>query len=214
VTGVSERHLLFRRLSAALGRHGEPAGAPHPAEPTSSAADADGRNVRFSRALAATGGVVLSGPPEEALSALGETLRAEGVTALFFPPEDGDARRVAEALVPFGPFSLTTGEEVRGGNPAATAGFRTADAGIAETGTVVESSRGGKTLLPGLLSDVHVAILPGSSIVERMDDAFALYADDPPRNISFISGPSKTADIEQTLTVGAHGPKKIIVLLV
>jgi L-lactate utilization protein LutC len=215
VTGADERELLFRRLSTALGRNAGTGGAPSRAEEPSrvSAGDAD-RAERFRQALAAVGGVVLSGPPEEALPVLGEALRAEGVTALFFPQEDAGARGLAEALIPFGPFTLTTAEEVRGGNPALTAGFRTADAGIAETGTVVESSRGGGTLLPGLLSDVHVALLPAGSIVDRMDEAFAVYADDPPRNISLISGPSKTADIEQTLTVGAHGPKKLIVLLV
>jgi len=212
--GVDERELLFRRLSAALGRHGGPAGAPSPMGPAPPPAGESDRIARFAQALAAVGGVVLSGTPEEALPELGEALRAQGVTALFFPQGDAGARQVAEALIPFGPFTLTTGEEVRGGDPAATAGFRTAEAGIAETGTVVESSRGGGTLLPGLLSDVHVALLPSASVVERMDEAFALFAGDPPRNISLVSGPSKTADIEQTLTVGAHGPKKIIVLLV
>jgi L-lactate dehydrogenase complex protein LldG len=136
------------------------------------------------------------------------------VSALFFPGDDSAARQVAEALIPFGPFSLTTGDSVRGGSPESTAGFRTAGAGIAETGTVVETSRGGGSLLSGLLSDVHVALLPADSIVETMDEAFALYEEDPPRNVSLISGPSKTADIEQTLTVGAHGPRKIIVLLI
>jgi L-lactate dehydrogenase complex protein LldG len=95
-----------------------------------------------------------------------------------------------------------------------TAGFRTAEAGIAETGTIVETSAGGRTLLPGLLSDVHVALLPAASVVDRMDEALAPFRADPPRNISFCSGPSKSADIEQTLTVGAHGPRKIIALLV
>jgi L-lactate dehydrogenase complex protein LldG len=211
---VDEREMLFRRLSAALGRHGSPGGAPASAEPVPPPGEESGRIARFAQALTAVGGVVLTGTPEEALPVLGEALRAEGVSALFFPQDDAGAREVAEALVPFGPFTLTTCEEVRGGNPASTAGFRTADAGIAETGTVVESSRGGGTLVPGLLSDVHVALLPSRSVVERMDEAFTLYAEDPPRNISLISGPSKTADIEQTLTVGAHGPKKLIVLLV
>ena len=212
---VDEREMLFRRLSAALGRHGSPGGRPSsPVGPAPPPGEESGRISRFAEALTAVGGVVLSGTPEEALPVLGEALRAEGVSALFFPQDDAGAREVVEALIPFGPFTLTTGEEVRGGNPASTAGFRTADAGIAETGTVVESSNRGGTLLPGLLSDVHVALLPSHSVVERMDEAFALYAEDPPRNISLISGPSKTADIEQTLTVGAHGPRKIIVLLV
>jgi L-lactate dehydrogenase complex protein LldG len=108
---------------------------------------------------------------------------------------------------------LTTGAEVRGGSTAVTAGFRTAEAGIAETGTIVETSAGGRTLLPGLIADVHVSIVPSSCVVARMEDALSALAADPPRNISFLSGPSKTADIEQTLTVGAHGPRKAIALL-
>jgi L-lactate dehydrogenase complex protein LldG len=211
---VDEQELLLRRLRTALARTTDAGGAPPRArEALPGPAGEAGRIDRFRQALAAVGGVVLSGPPEEALPALGEALRREGVTALFFPEDDSAARRLAEELIPFGPFTLTTGESVRGGNPASTAGFRTAGAGIAETGTVVETSRGGGSLLSGLLSDVHVALLPADSIVETMDEAFALYAEDPPRNVSLISGPSKTADIEQTLTVGAHGPRKIIVLL-
>ncbi|HQU14059.1 MAG TPA: LUD domain-containing protein, partial [Thermodesulfobacteriota bacterium] len=87
------------------------------------------------------------------------------------------------------------------------------EAAIAETGTIVETSAGGKTLLPGLIADVHVSIVPAASVVVRMEEALAAFTAYPPRNISFLSGPSKTADIEQTLTVGAHGPKKAIALL-
>lgn len=211
---MDERELLLRRLRAALARTPDAGGAaPRAEDLLPGPAGEAGRIERFRQALTAVGGVVLSMPPEEALPVLGEALRREGVSALFYPEGDSGARQLAEALIPFGPFTRTTGEAVRGGNPAPTAGFRTAGAGIAETGTVVETSRGGGSLLAGLLSDVHVALLPAASIVETMDEAFALYADDPPRNVSLLSGPSKTADIEQTLTVGAHGPRKIIVLL-
>jgi hypothetical protein len=171
------------------------------------------RVALFAERFTAAGGVLLRGQVEKALSDLGETLRAEGVTALFFPEGDAAAREIAEALVPFGPFRLTTGSEVRGGSAAVTAGFRSAEAAIAETGTIVETSAGGKTLLPGLIADVHVSIVPSASVVARMEEALAAFTADPPRNISFLSGPSKTADIEQTLTVGAHGPKMAIALL-
>jgi hypothetical protein len=176
------------------------------------AAESD-RVALFAKTFAAAGGVLLRGPVEMALSDLGEILRAEGVTALFFPEGDAAAREIAEALVPFGPFNLTTGAEVRGGSAAATAGFRTAEAAIAETGTIVETSAGGRTLLPGLVADVHVAIVPAASLVARMEEALAAISADPPRNISFLSGPSRTGDIEQTLTIGAHGPRKAIALL-
>jgi L-lactate dehydrogenase complex protein LldG len=59
-----------------------------------------------------------------------------------------------------------------------------------------------------------VSIVPAASMVARMEEALSAFAADPPRNISFLSGPSRTGDIEQTLTIGAHGPRKMIVLLV
>ncbi|MGE5283679.1 MAG: LutC/YkgG family protein [Actinomycetota bacterium] len=208
---MNEREGLFRRLSAACGGHGAVAGEPLPAgAPIAPEGD---RVARFATAFTAAGGFLLRGPVEAALSDLGEMLRAEGVTALFFPEDDAVAREIAEALVPFGPFRLTTGAEVRGGSAEVTAGFRAAEAAIAETGTIVETSARGKTLLPGLIADVHVAIVSAASMVARMDEALASFTTDPPRNISFLTGPSKTADIEQTLTVGAHGPKKAIALL-
>jgi len=208
---VNERESLFRRLSAACGGHGAAAGEPLPGE-TPVAPECD-RIALFAETFTAAAGVLLRGPVEKALSDLGELLRAEGVTALFFPEDDAEAREIAEALVPFGPFNLTTGAEVRGGSTAVTAGFQTAEAAIAETGTIIETSGGGKTLLPGLIADVHVSIVPVASVVARMEEALSAFTADPPRNISFLSGPSRTGDIEQTLTVGAHGPKKAIALL-
>jgi hypothetical protein len=213
MTDVDERKLLFLRLAAAVGKHPGTGNAPAVRDIPGSTEERD-RLARFGSAFTEAGGVFLTGPVEAAMHDLGEALRAEGVTALFFPEEDGAARAIAEALVPFGPFTLTSGADVRGGGTTLTAGFRTAEAGIAETGTIVETSAGGRTLLPGLLSDVHVSLLPAASVVDRLDEALATLCADPPRNVSFCSGPSKSADIEQTLTVGAHGPRKIIVLLV
>jgi L-lactate dehydrogenase complex protein LldG len=208
---VSEREKLFRRLSAACGGRVPAAGEPLPGG-TPVAPEGD-LFARFAEAFTASGGFLLRGPAETVLSDLGELLRAEGVTALFFQEDAAAAREIAEALVLFGPFRLTTGAEVRGGGTAITAGLSVAEAAIAETGTIVESSVGGRTLLPGLVADVHVSIVPAASVVARMEEALAPFTADPPRNISFLTGASKTADIEQTLTVGAHGPKKAIALL-
>ena len=163
---------------------------------------------RFAKAFTAAGGVLLRGPVEKALADLGEMLRAERVTALFFPEDDAAAREIAETLVPFGPFNLTTGAEVRGGNTAVTAGFRSAEAAIAESGTIVETSAGGKSLLPGLIADVR-RVDRARRLGGRPDGGSAGgFHGRPAPKLSFLSGPSRTGDIEQTLTVGAHGPKR------
>lgn len=208
-----ERELLLRRLAEAVSKR---PGPPLPDAPTDGgfAKGPESRAARFAQAFGEAGGTFLRGPVEPVMHELAEELRAEGVTVLFFPEDDGEARDVATALAPFGPFTLATCAEARAGIRAVTAGFRTAEAGIAETGSIVESSAGSRTLLPGLLADVSVTLLPASSLYDRMEDALAALCADPPRNVSICTGPSRTADIEQTLTVGAHGPRKAIVLLV
>lgn len=174
----------------------------------------DERIFLFRKHFEAQGGDFFAGPSiEQIIPSIGEALRVAGVTALFSASGDIGARLVAETLVPFGPFTLISPEDVRGQSPPVSAGLQTAEFAIAETGTIVQTGRGGKTLLPGLLSDVHVALLSDSMFVDRMDDCIAAISGDVPRNISFITGPSCTGDIEQTLTAGVHGPKKVIAVV-
>ena len=87
---------------------------------------------------------------------------------------------------------------------------------IAETGTLALLS-GADTPAPvSLLPETHVAIVPIDRVVAHMEDCFArLRAERKPvpRAINFVSGPSRTADIEQTVTVGAHGPYRVLIVL-
>ena len=96
-----------------------------------------------------------------------------------------------------------------------------ADAAIAESGSLVVVSGPGRGRMASLLPPVHLAILPAEWIVRSLPDAFALLAarfggDVVQRhsNITVITGPSRTADIEQSLTLGVHGPKEIHVVVV
>ncbi len=89
-----------------------------------------------------------------------------------------------------------------------------AHAAIAETGSLVYLSRGGKPLQAGLLCAHHVAILPSESIHESLDDFFSALDDTPPTNVALETGPSRTADIELTLTIGVHGPGRLTVIVV
>jgi len=68
-----------------------------------------------------------------------------------------------------------------------------------------------------LLPETHVALVPVARVVAHMEDGWDLARSELrtlPRAVNFISGPSRTADIEQTLVLGAHGPYRVHIILV
>jgi L-lactate dehydrogenase complex protein LldG len=101
---------------------------------------------------------------------------------------------------------------------ACDVGITECDALIAQTGSVVLSSRraGGRAL--SILPPHHVVLARRDQLVPDLPAAFELlkaeYGENLPSMISFITGPSRTGDIERTLVLGAHGPKKLTVLCV
>jgi L-lactate dehydrogenase complex protein LldG len=89
-------------------------------------------------------------------------------------------------------------------------------AAIAETGTLAMLSGPDTPASMALLPETHIAVVPESRILAHMEDVFALLRHErgaPPRALNFISGPSRTADIEQTLVIGAHGPYRVHLIL-
>ena len=90
-------------------------------------------------------------------------------------------------------------------------------AGIAETGSLMLASGPGSPATHNYVPDDHVIVLERSRIVRHFEDAWALLrARDGgmPRATNIISGPSRTADVEQTVQLGAHGPRRVLVVLV
>jgi L-lactate dehydrogenase complex protein LldG len=88
---------------------------------------------------------------------------------------------------------------------------------IAETGTLLLLSGPDTYSSAALLPETHIALLPVTRIVGAMEDAFALAKAERgelPRATNFISGPSRTGDIEQTIVLGAHGPYRVHVILI
>ena len=95
-------------------------------------------------------------------------------------------------------------------------GVTSAFCAIAETGTLMMLSGEETPATTSLLPETHVAVLDPSRIVATMEDAWDLMRKEyrqPPRAVNFISGPSRTADIEQTVTLGAHGPYRVLIIL-
>lgn len=98
---------------------------------------------------------------------------------------------------------------------AADIGLTGADYAVAETGSVVVVPRKGLSRLVSLVPPVHIALVRPQDVVDTMDDLFLLrrieyyqQGGDMGSYLNFITGPSRTADIEQTLVVGVHGPKE------
>lgn len=102
----------------------------------------------------------------------------------------------------------------------ANVGITFSDITLAESGTVVLFSDNGKGRSVSLLPEIHLAIIPKSSIVPRMSQATNKIHEMEqkegrvPSCINFISGPSNSADIELNLVVGVHGPIKAFYIIV
>jgi L-lactate dehydrogenase complex protein LldG len=101
-------------------------------------------------------------------------------------------------------------------------GVTGADLAVAETGTMILLSGKGRPRSTSLLPDCHVAIFGKDTLVERLDDVGVMLESlhvEPDRTMSgaainFITGPSRTTDIELVLTRGVHGPKEVHVIFV
>ncbi len=90
-------------------------------------------------------------------------------------------------------------------------------AGIAETGTLVLLSGAESPTTLNFLPEDHIVVLKVERIVTHMEDAWARLRKERakmPRTVNLITGPSKTADVEQTIQEGAHGPRRLRVILV
>jgi len=96
------------------------------------------------------------------------------------------------------------------------AGFTSTRSAIAETGTLVVWPSPAEPRLLSLVPPIHVALLRAATIRDTFAETLRVegWALGMPANALLISGPSKTADIEQTLAYGVHGPKRLVVVLV
>lgn len=98
-------------------------------------------------------------------------------------------------------------------------GVTPAFAGIAETGTLVFVSSKETPPTLNFVPDNHIVVMRRSQVVRAMEDAFAAArarfgAGSMPRTLNFVSGPSRTGDVEQKIVMGAHGPRRLHIVMV
>jgi L-lactate dehydrogenase complex protein LldG len=96
-------------------------------------------------------------------------------------------------------------------------GVSSAQAAIAETGTLVLDSESERHRLVSLVPPVHIAIVESGKICQTLGEALTTVQGTDAREVSptitFITGPSRTADIELTLAIGVHGPQELFVIV-
>lgn len=114
----------------------------------------------------------------------------------------------------------TTGREFLATAAVADIGVSGVDYALADTGTLVLLARKGQARSISLLPPVHIAVMRPEQLISGLSDLFPLLrgeAEAEGRDLSsaitFITGPSRTADIELTLVVGVHGPQQLHVVL-
>ena len=96
-------------------------------------------------------------------------------------------------------------------------GLTTAFAGIAETGTLMLLSGPETPTTIAFLPETSIVVLRAERVLRAYEDGLRLLREERgelPRSINLITGPSRSGDIEQTIQLGAHGPKRLLVLLV
>jgi len=95
-------------------------------------------------------------------------------------------------------------------------GITTAQGAIAETGTLILDSSRERNRLISLVPPVHIAIVSASEIYSTLGEALSVLHNDKQSVssvLTFVTGPSRTADIELTLTIGVHGPQELYVII-
>jgi L-lactate dehydrogenase complex protein LldG len=156
--------------------------------------------------------VVRAASPEETVQAIADDLRAHNLPAVL--------RTGADPLLAALPWNAVPSIELRHGKADAgdQAGLSRAVVAAAETGTLFLVSGGDNPTTLAFLPEQNTILIRAEDIVGAYEDAFdvlrRLYGEGAlPRTVNMISGPSRTADIEQTIVRGAHGPKRLLVAI-
>jgi L-lactate dehydrogenase complex protein LldG len=158
------------------------------------------------RALLANAEVRFIAREAEAPQAIAELLRARNMPAVVHLPANASALPWNSAP------GLTLERDAPGPDDAAVA---IAPLGIAETGTLAYLSGSAAPASWHFRAGFEIAVIRAETILPHMEDVFAqVKSGGHPSTLNFVTGPSRTGDIEQTLELGAHGPKALAILIV
>lgn len=208
------REYILHKSRTALGRSaGLPPAPPPPARIAIPQVDAEARIESLSCALAK-----LAGTTHRAAS-LAEACECVGALVAGRPAVASNApllRQCGIAGLPSVRTGFTDRDQLRAACAAADVGITGADYALADTGSLVMFSSLEEARLVSLLPPVHIAVVARERILTGLDELLSLVPHPADRSSSMvlITGPSRTADIEQILVRGVHGPGEIHVVVV
>ena len=149
----------------------------------------------------------------EAIIRLVEAAQVKKAVVVESPLQE--AAGITEALQSRGVTVYTEPADIAAHADTADIGISGVEFGIAETGSVFQDGYAIATRLVTILPPLHVVFLPSANIVPGITEAFEIISQSFERGyIGFITGPSRTADIERVLTIGVHGPSRFAIIAV
>jgi len=141
-------------------------------------------------------------PTDNPTQAIIDFLKSRGLNKIHLEPNTLDESLLQKADIAFTHMP----------DPELKVGVTKAICGLADTGSVLIVDGEGSPLHASLLPEIHIVTLRASAILPSLENAIHLARD--AKAAVFITGPSRTADIEMTLTIGVHGPGELHILLV
>ncbi|SDH59613.1 LutC/YkgG family protein [Roseospirillum parvum] len=209
-----QRQNVLAAVRRGLARTGPAAAPVWPVEPPLIPAAARGDGDLIARFTAAAEAAAASVERVAGPDALGPAVAA-WLTARNLPGELAVAPD--PALDPAAAHGLLTVRRGTAG-PGDLIALTRARLGIAETGSLLLTSSPETPTGLNFLPDFHLVALDASAVVATLEDAWARLRQDHaggwPRTVNLVAGPSRTGDIEQTIQLGAHGPRHLHILLV
>ena len=106
--------------------------------------------------------------------------------------------------------------DLRRHSPSADVGISQLAIAVAETGSLAQDVTDVDSRLVASLSTVHIALVPTQGLTPSLEDALLAFYNSGkiPAHLCFTTGPSRTSDIERVLTIGVHGPEKLLIVFV
>ncbi len=159
--------------------------------------------------------LLISGCEEELSSGAAELCEQKQKKSIAAPALDADLSQELASLCHAKGIDVVT-KDLRKHVAGIDIGFTVVDYGIAETGTLVLDSSSEDTRLATMISEVHVAVVPKSKIrptAFEVENELIDLMGQSPNYTAFITGASRTADIERVLALGVHGPLELHILM-